>query len=98
MGNPRKAWEIQGKHGKSREGMGNPGRVGNPRIAWETQESMENPGKSWERTGNHRKSCEILAKAAKTQEMLLKPGKSRAFFLVYNIIFMSGQNGHVRVF
>ena len=49
MGNPRKAWEIQGKHGKSREGMGNPGRVGNPRMVW------ENPGK-------HGKYLEMVSK------------------------------------
>ena len=57
MGNPRKAWEIQGKHGKSREGMGNPGRVGYPRVAW------ENPGK-------HGKSREILGKHRKSQEKM----------------------------
>ena len=75
--NSGKAWEFPEKHGKYRKNMGNP------------EKSWEIPGmhgKSWESTGNHRKSCEILAKAVKTQEMLLKPrimlkpGKSRVFF------------------
>ena len=82
MRNPGKAWEIPGKHGKSKESMENPGKAWEipgeldiPGLHGKTRESMENPRKSWERTENHRKSCEILAKAVKTQELLLKPGK-----------------------
>ena len=72
-------------HGKSREGMGNPGKawdiLGNH---WKSRDSMENPGKAWKIPGKHGKSWGNLpGKAVKTQEMLLKPGKSRAFFLVY---------------
>ena len=101
-GKSRKAWEIVlGKHGKSREGMGNPGKawaipgthwksresIGNPRKAleipgkyWKSRDSMGNSRIAWKIPG---KPGKIPGKAVKSWEMLLKPGKSRAFFLVY---------------
>ena len=65
MGNPVKAWEIPGRLGISWESIGNPG------IAWKILGKHGKHGKSW---GN------LPGKAVKTREMLLKPGKSRAFF------------------
>ena len=38
MRNPGKAWEIPGKHGKSKESMENPGK------AWEIPGELEIPG------------------------------------------------------
>ena len=67
--------EIPRKHGKSQEGMGNPGK------AWEilarhrkSRESMENPGNTGD-TRNSGKGREIPAR-----EVLLKPGKFGLFF------------------
>ena len=51
---PPKTWKIPGKHGKSREGMGNPGK------AWEiparhrkSRQGIGNPGKAWKILGKH---------------------------------------------
>ena len=70
MGNPVKAWEIPGRLGISWESIGNPG------IAWKI---LGKHGKSRENTGDTRNSGK--AREIPAREVLLKPGKSQAFFL-----------------
>ena len=65
--------------------------MGNPVKAWEipgrlgiSWESIGNPGIAWKILGKHGKSRENTGNLGEiSQEKLLKPGKSRAFFLVY---------------
>ena len=58
-------------HGKSREGMGNPGKAWDILGKhWKSRDSMENPGKAWKIPGKHGKSWGNLpGKAVKTREI-----------------------------
>ena len=70
MGNPVKAWEIPGKHGQSREGMGIPEKAWEfPGKHWKSRESMGNPGKAKDIPGEHGKYQEFLGNAVKTREI-----------------------------
>ena len=52
---------------------------------------MGKPGKAWKIPGNLGKAQEIPGKDGQCWEMLLKPGNSRAFFLVpYKFFYGSG--------
>ena len=51
--NHRKAWEIPGRDGKSRESMGNPGKAWEILGKhWKSRDSMRNPGKAWKIPGS----------------------------------------------
>ena len=70
MGNSRKAWEIPARHRKFWESRENPGKA---------RKIPGKQGKSWENTGDTRNSAK--AREISAREVLLKPGKSQAFFL-----------------
>ena len=80
-----KYWECMGNPVKAWE---IPGRLG---ISWE---SIGNPGIAWKILGKHGKSRENTGNLGEiSQEKLLKPGKSRAFFLViYETIGLSDKH------